>query len=120
MKNVFMAVAMDLGNASSPWGSIHPNDKQDVGKRLALAARGVSYEEHVYYTGPLVAGVKIASRLRGNQAEIDVIYSSVGEGGVEIRTRKGFEVRHLKFLAYSKTGTCLAPAGLLFWPVVTD
>ena len=31
---------------------------------------------------------------------------------MEIRTRKGFEVRHLKFLAYSKTGTCLAPAGL--------
>ena len=87
-----MAVAMDLGNASSPWGSIHPNDKQDVGERLALAARGVSYEEHVYYSGPIVAEVKVADQLRESQVAIDVLYSSVGADGVEIRTRKGFEV----------------------------
>ena len=93
-----MAVAMDLGNVSSPWGSIHPNDKQDVGERLALAARGVAYEEHVYYTGPIVAGMKITAQLSGNQAEIDVLYSSVGVGGLEIKTRKGFEVSHLDFL----------------------
>lgn len=54
MKHVFMAVAMDLGDPTSPFGSIHPRDKQDVGARLALAGRAVAYGDSlVYYTGPL-------------------------------------------------------------------
>ena len=34
MKDVFMAVAMDLGDPISPFGSVHPRDKQDVGYHL--------------------------------------------------------------------------------------
>ena len=54
MKNVFMAVAMDLGDPTSPYGSVHPRDKQDVGARLVLASRAVAYgDSSVYYTGPI-------------------------------------------------------------------
>ena len=31
MKKVFMAVAMDLGDPTSPFRSVHPRSKQDVG-----------------------------------------------------------------------------------------
>ena len=61
MKNVFMAVAMDLGDPESPNGSIHPRDKQDVGARLALSARAVVYTEKIVdYQGPtpVAANVK--------------------------------------------------------------
>ena len=54
LQNVFMAVAMDLGDPDSPLGSIHPRDKQDVGARLVLSARAVVYkDDSSYYQGPL-------------------------------------------------------------------
>ncbi len=55
-----MAVAMDLGDPTSPYGSVHPRDKQDVGARLVLAGRSVAYGDHsVYYTGPLAKLAKL-------------------------------------------------------------
>ena len=60
MNNVFMAVAMDLGDPTSPYGSVHPRDKQDVGARLVLAGRAVAYgDSTVYYTGPIAKGAKL-------------------------------------------------------------
>jgi len=44
-----MAVAIDIGDPAT----IHPNDKQDVGHRLALAARAIAYSEPIEYSGPL-------------------------------------------------------------------
>lgn len=59
LKNVFMAVAMDLGDPTSPYGSVHPRDKQDVGARLVLSARAVVYnDETVDFQGPLVQSVE--------------------------------------------------------------
>ena len=52
-----MAVAMDLGDPTSPFGSVHPRDKETVGMRLSLAGRAIAYGDNdVYYTGPLVTG----------------------------------------------------------------
>ena len=60
LQNVFMAVAMDLGDPTSPFGSIHPRDKQDVGARLVLSARAVVYKDStVYFQGPLAESAKI-------------------------------------------------------------
>ena len=47
--NTAMAVTIDI---SDP-GQIHPANKQDVGTRLALAARALAYGEPVEYSGPL-------------------------------------------------------------------
>ena len=54
MKDVFMAVAIDLGDPTSPYGSIHPRDKVDVGLRLSAGALSVAYKKtDVYYLGLL-------------------------------------------------------------------
>ncbi|NWR09783.1 SIAE acetylesterase, partial [Paradoxornis webbianus] len=53
MPNTFMAVAMDLGDEQSPYGSIHPRDKQNVAHRLLLGARAVAYGgKDLVFQGP--------------------------------------------------------------------
>lgn len=101
MENVFMAVSMDLGNASSPWGGIHPNDKQDVGYRLALAGRAIAYSEpDIYYTGPIAVKIQVSKKTLPTAWAIDVVYEDVGAEGIEIRTRDGFEVCTIKLYSY--------------------
>lgn len=50
-----MAVAIDIGEG----GNIHPRNKQDVGKRLALAAEAIAYGKNVVYSGPLYESMKL-------------------------------------------------------------
>ncbi|OWF44709.1 sialate O-acetylesterase-like [Mizuhopecten yessoensis] len=53
MPNTFMAVAMDLPDFKSPYGTIHPRFKHDVASRLALSALGVAYHQSgLEYQGP--------------------------------------------------------------------
>lgn len=53
MQKTFMAVAMDLPDETSPYGTIHPRDKQDVAFRLTLGARAVAYDDkNVPFLGP--------------------------------------------------------------------
>jgi sialate O-acetylesterase len=44
-----MTVNIDLGE----WNDIHPDNKKDVGERMALAARKIAYGEDIVYSGPL-------------------------------------------------------------------
>ncbi|MEE3371778.1 MAG: sialate O-acetylesterase [Planctomycetota bacterium] len=56
-----MAVTMDIGNLRD----IHPKNKQEVGRRLALWALARDYSQDVIYSGPLYrAQRREASRLR--------------------------------------------------------
>ncbi len=68
--NTGMAVAIDLGE----WNDVHPLNKQDVGKRLALQARHLAYGENIVYSGPLLQTVK----KNGNR--LVITFSNTGTG----------------------------------------
>ena len=54
-KNTAMIGTADIGDAND----MHPAQKGPVGERLALAARALAYGEHLEYSGPLFAKMKI-------------------------------------------------------------
>jgi sialate O-acetylesterase len=66
-----MAVTIDIGE----WNDVHPLNKKDVGKRLALAAQKVAYgDEHVVYSGPVYQSMQID----GNR--ITLTFKNTGSG----------------------------------------
>ena len=52
-RNIGMTVTVDIG------GSLHPNNKRDVGKRLALWALAKTYDKDVTPSGPLYKSYEI-------------------------------------------------------------
>lgn len=55
LPNTAMASAIDIGNPND----IHPLDKQEVARRLSLAARSVAYNESLTFAGPLYDGMSL-------------------------------------------------------------
>ena len=68
--NTAMAVAIDLGE----WNDIHPDNKKDVGERLALAARRIVYGENVVHSGPIYESAII------NGNKITIRFTHTGGG----------------------------------------
>jgi len=69
--NTGMAVAIDLGE----WNDIHPDNKKDVGERLALIAEKLAYgNNNIVYSGPVFQSASID----GNK--ISISFSHVGSG----------------------------------------
>ena len=94
MPNTFMAVAVDLGDPASPEGDIHPRYKQQVGSRLALAARAVAYKDPKVpveaVTGPLAKTATAADATKGGAVEIG--FANTGGGPLTVKHGVGFEV----------------------------
>ncbi|GEP98891.1 sialate O-acetylesterase [Chitinophaga cymbidii] len=65
-----MTVAIDLGE----WNDIHPDNKKDVGERLALAAMKVAYKENIVHSGPIYK----SSAINGNRIIIQFDHTGSG------------------------------------------
>ncbi len=82
LPNTGMAVAIDVGDRTD----IHPEDKQTIGKRLALAARRIAYGENIVHTGPSFKKMEVKN------GEARLSFDSVG-GGLEANgDLRGFEI----------------------------
>ncbi|MCC9167717.1 sialate O-acetylesterase [Pontibacter harenae] len=69
--NTAMAVTIELGE----WNDIHPDNKKDVGERLALAAQKLIYgEKNLVSSGPLYQ----SHRIEGDK--IIISFTNVGSG----------------------------------------
>lgn len=68
--NTAMAVTIDIGE----WNDIHPLNKEDVGKRLALAAEKIAYKENIVYSGPLYKSMQIKDN------RIIISFTNIGSG----------------------------------------
>jgi sialate O-acetylesterase len=78
-----MVVSMDIGNNAN----IHPANKQDVGKRLALWALAKTYGKEITYSGPLYE----KHTVEGNK--IIIGFSNTGSGLKQKgKTLEGFEI----------------------------
>ncbi len=83
LTNTGMAVTIDIGEEKN----IHPKNKQDVGKRLALWALGTTYGKDIVYCGPLY------QRHSKQDGKITIEFDHVGAGLVAKGGKpKGFAI----------------------------
>ena len=83
LPNTGMAVTIDIGEMFD----IHPKNKQDVGHRLALAAKNIAYNQNIVYSGPLYKSMEI------NGNDIEIAFDHVGKG-LQMKGEKltGFQI----------------------------
>jgi len=84
LPNTGMAVIIDIGEADD----IHPKNKQDVGKRLALWALAKTYGKKLVYSGPIYKSMKV------DDGKVILSFDHIGsglvaKGGEEL---KGFAI----------------------------
>ncbi len=79
LPNTGMASAIDIGNADD----IHPKNKQEVGRRLALNALKITYGKDIVSQGPLYSNVEFKN------GKALVSFTQTGSG-LEIKDRYGY------------------------------
>ncbi len=65
-----MAVTIDIGDSAD----IHPRNKQEVGRRLSLAAQKIAYGEDIVFSGPLFKKMFI------DDSKCWLLFNHVGDG----------------------------------------
>jgi len=68
-----MAVAIDNADPLD-MKNVHPKNKQEIGRRMVLAARAIAYGENITYSGPLYDKMQV----KGNTIQLD--FKSTDEG----------------------------------------
>jgi sialate O-acetylesterase len=92
LKNTGMAVPSDIGNTQD----IHPKNKLDVGKRLALWALAKDYgKKRIVYSGPLYKSMKT------EDSKICISFDHIGSG----LTAKGGALTHFTIAGPDKNFT---------------
>ncbi|MEO2091563.1 MAG: sialate O-acetylesterase [Gemmataceae bacterium] len=76
LKGVGYATLSDVGNETD----IHPQAKEPVGKRLALAARAIAYGEKVEWSGPTYKGLRGKTDPKAGASEFTLFFDHVGKG----------------------------------------
>lgn len=74
-----MAIAIDIGNPDD----IHPRNKQDVGKRLALAAKKVAYNQDIVHSGPVYNNMTI------EDGKVRISFTNTGSG-LQVKDKYGY------------------------------
>jgi sialate O-acetylesterase len=83
LPNTGMAVTVDIGDPNN----VHPKNKQEVGRRLALTAEAAVYGRKVVYSGPVYDSMAIEGgtvRLHFREAEGGLVASGASLRGFEI------------------------------------
>ena len=81
--NTGMAVTIELANVGNP-GDVHPQNKRDVGERLALWALAKNYGKNdLVYSGPLYRAMNIEDN------KIRIAFDNIGSG-LTVATKKGY------------------------------
>ncbi len=70
LENTGVAVTINIGDSTD----IHPRNKQDVGDRLATAARAVAYGDQSVFTGPMYESMRVSGD------SVVVTFKGTGEG----------------------------------------
>jgi sialate O-acetylesterase len=70
LPNTGMAVTIDIGDANR----IHPQNKEETGRRLALIARAKTYGENILYSGPMYKSQVI----KGNKIKLEFTHADKG------------------------------------------
>ena len=86
LRNTGMAVTIDIGDSED----IHPANKQDVGHRLALAARSVAYGREVVHSGPSYR------QLTREGSNVRLWFDSLGGGLKAAGRRQPERLRHCR------------------------
>jgi sialate O-acetylesterase len=79
LPNTGMALAIDIGDQND----IHPKNKQEVGKRLALAALGKTYHKPLIYSGPMYHSVLFT------KGKAIITFTQTG-GGLKAKNKYGY------------------------------
>jgi sialate O-acetylesterase len=80
LPNTGLALAIDIGEAKN----IHPKNKQEVGKRLALSAEKIAYKQDIVHSGPSYNTMKIEG------SKIRINFKNIGTGLIA----KGGNLKH--------------------------
>lgn len=83
-KNTGMAVTLDIGNPEN----IHPDNKTDIGQRLALWALAKDYGKKVVFSGPIYKSMKTI----GNKIELSFHYADKGLKLKPIKEKLNFTI----------------------------